>query len=93
MCRFLLVKIPRIENFGFLLVKMILDGTPVKDKLVCQLCLSEVSYCKEHNKSSCAFGTTCTPSKQIHTIVKIGGRQGQTFETITVNATKGFRTK
>ena len=30
------------------------DGTPVKDKAVCRLCLSEVSYCK----TSCAFGTT-----------------------------------
>ena len=43
------------KHFGFFSSE---DGTPVKDKVVCRLCLSEVLYCK----ISCAFGTT--PSKR-----------------------------
>ena len=31
------------KHFGFFTSE---DGTPVKDKAVCRLCLSEVSYCK-----------------------------------------------
>ena len=31
------------KHFGFFSSE---DGTPVKDKAVCRLCLSEVSYCK-----------------------------------------------
>ena len=63
------------------------DGIPVKDKAICQLFF--LIY--EQNKFLCAFGTTL--SKQIYATVKNRGMQGQSFRTITANATKGVKMK
>ena len=63
------------KHFGFFSSE---DGTPVKDKAVCRLCLSEVSYCK--NTTNLRMHLECHHRSEYALLLKAEGEKDKLVE-------------